>query len=156
LTDNDGVFYRTPTSAIISIAVDKNVALQSPCSMKALPSALSVVAVVPDSTTIYRLSSTASAFVTTTESFAFSDGMPTAYSNQRASELLAFVKIPLDVAKAIMTIPTQLIQARVNYDTQSTAGINAQVDSLKAQLSALQARRALEAAKASGITTTGP
>ena len=131
-TDKDGLRYRTPTSVVISITVNEQAALAPPCSMKTLPTPQSAVAVVPDSGSTYRLPSTAGAFTTTVASLSFSNGMPTAYNRQRASELLALARIPVDIMKAIVSVPAQILSARINYDNQATAQINAQVELLKA------------------------
>ncbi len=143
----DGLFYRTPTSVQVYMKVDREKAESEACNMKTLPSAQALLAVVPDSTTLYRLSSKAGAFVTTTQNIAFKEGMPTSYSYQSPSELLAFLGIPVNIAKTIVSVPAQILQARINYDTQASAQLNAQVEYLKAQLAALQAKRALDAAR---------
>lgn len=148
----DGLFYRAATSVAIALKVDAGKAEH--CKLKTLPVAQSVVAVVPDSSQTYVMPSTAGAFATTTLNFSFKDGMPTTYSSQRPSERLAFLSIPPGIEKAIISVPTQRLQLRVIYDTQSTAQINAQTDALKARLQLLQAQQALDAAKQT--TTSKP
>jgi hypothetical protein len=65
-------------------------------------------------------------------------------------------RIPVDIMKAIVSVPAQILSARINYDNQATAQINAQVELLKAQLEALQAQRALDAAKVNQTTGLAP
>ena len=113
--------------------------------MNVIPTAQAIVATVPDVAAIYSLPTKTSAFVTTTQSFAFVNGMPTSFGDQRNSEALAFLSIPVKVAKAIVSVPAEIIQARVNYDSQATAEVDAKTAALKAKLDALQAQRALDA-----------
>ncbi|KVN59748.1 hypothetical protein WM03_24700 [Burkholderia ubonensis] len=50
--------------------------------------------------------------------------MLTDYSMQRPSEIAAVAGIPVRIANDIMTIPTQLLQLRVNQDTAAVAKVN--------------------------------
>ena len=91
--------------------------------------------------------------MTTKENFVFKDGIPTSYNFEHPSELLAILGLPVTIAKAVFSVPAQIIQLRVAYDTQATALVNAQVEYLKTQLAALQAKKALDSAKAPSGTT---
>ena len=72
------------------------------------------------------------------------------YSADEPSEVATVASIPVDVAKAIVSVPAEILQLRVNYDNQAAALINARASELQAQLALVEAQRALEAARARG------
>jgi hypothetical protein len=87
------------------------------------------------------------AFIDHKYTLSFTDGILTEVSWVKPSEALGFVQIPLDIAKAIVAIPGEMLTVRVN-NTKSEA------DLLSAQKSLLDARdelrkriQELEAAK---------
>lgn len=94
------------------------------CKLASSPPAQELQTIMPDSRTQYVVSSKAGAFTTTTLTFGFSNGMLTDYSMQRPSEINAVAGIPVRIANDIMTIPTQLLQLRVNQDTAAVAKVN--------------------------------
>ncbi|WP_345816674.1 hypothetical protein AAGS40_27235 (plasmid) [Paraburkholderia sp. PREW-6R] len=104
------------------------------CTLVSSPPAQAWQIIVPDSTTQYVATSKAGAFTTTTLTYGFTDGMLTDYTMQRPSEVAAIAGIPVRIANDIMTIPTQLLQMRVNYDTASVARINGDVAVKSAQI----------------------
>lgn len=52
-------------------------------------------------------------FVTSRTELVFEEGMLTSVSTEKPSELLGFVKIPLDAASAILAIPADLLTVRI-------------------------------------------
>lgn len=80
------------------------------------------------------------AFTTRTHTTVFDNGMLVSHTESKPSELLAVARIPIDVLKAIFTIPTELITLKFNYveGAQELAG---------AEKALLDAARALEAAR---------
>jgi hypothetical protein len=104
------------------------------CALASSPPAQAWQTIVPDTRTQYVVSSKAGAFTTTTLTFGFSDGMFTDYTMQRPSEIAAVAGIPVRIASDIMTIPTQLLQLKVNYDTASVARINGDASAKSAQI----------------------
>jgi len=147
-----GLFYRAMTS--VRISIKSNPARVKNCKFQDAPQEQTIVAVVPDASQTLVLPFDAGAFTTTTQAATFNSGSPTSLNEQRPSEILAALGIPINMAKAIISIPTDLIKLRVNYDNQAAALTNAKVDALKAQLQALQAKQALDAAKAGGTNAT--
>jgi hypothetical protein len=129
-----GIVYRVATPVVVQIAPN-SLPGGLRCEL-ATPSvaAQSITAIVPDTRSRYFVSSQAGPFTTTNLTFGFSSGLLTDYSVQRPSELAAVVGIPVTIANHIMQIPAQVIQARVNYDTQATALVNAQTTLKKAQI----------------------
>jgi hypothetical protein len=70
----------------------------------------------------------------------FDNGILISHTASKPSELLAVAKIPVDVMKAIFSIPTELITLKVNYT-------NAGKDLAEAQKAILEAAKALEDAR---------
>jgi hypothetical protein len=132
----DGLVYRIATPVVIRASAQlQSDSIFARCPLAALPTAQSALAVVPDSRTSYVINNKAGAFTTTNQSFGFSNGMLTDYSIQRPSEIAAVANIPVRIAQDLIQIPTQLLQLRLNYDTQATAVVNAQTAYQQALLS---------------------
>jgi hypothetical protein len=130
-----GLVYRIATPVVITAKATLGaMSADNPCALAAIPTAQSLSAVVPDSNTQFLFSSNAGAFTTTNLTFGFSSGMLTDYSAQRPSEVNAVAGLPVRIINDIMTIPTQLVQARVNYDTQATALVNGNTAVKQAQI----------------------
>jgi len=67
----------------------------------------------------------------------FNQGIFKDASIDRGSVLVSVASLPLDVLKAILSVPAQLIQFRINYDTTETNRAKAEA-TLLTQLAALQ------------------
>lgn len=139
----DGLYYRVPTAVEMQISSKD----QKTCTVKSSPVAFSSVVVVPDSTRTYRMPTRAGAFTTTKLAFAFKEGMPVDYSVEQPSELASIASIPVQIAKALVSIPAEIIQLRVNHDTQANALIAAKAAEMTAQVEQLRAQQALDAAR---------
>jgi hypothetical protein len=97
----------------------------------------------------------ASGFVTTDYKVEFKDGTPVAWTASRPSELASVFRIPVDIAKAIVSIPAELIKLRVDVATNSAAETKAKLDLLCAQL-ALDAAEKLRSDQTTAIAPTLP
>lgn len=142
-----GLVYRTPLAIRIDILPIKKTSdpnLVKTCEVEGLVVATSYVIIVPDSRTEFVLASSAGAFTKTTFDFTFKDGTPTDYSIGQPSELSGIASLPLDIAKAIVSVPASIIKLRVDYDSQANALVDAQTASLKAQLEQIKAQQALD------------
>jgi hypothetical protein len=138
----NGLYYRVPVAvetAMASKPLDK-------CVLKSSPVAFASVFVVPDSRNTYLMPTRAGAFTTSKLNFTFKEGMPLEYSVEQPSEIAAIASIPIQVAKALISIPAEMIQLRVNHNTQANALIAAKTAELNAQIAQLQAQIALDAA----------
>lgn len=152
-TPVQGIRYRTQTAVHITLAGPQNFGLPaSACSSKPSVGSQTLVALVPDSTRTYVLPSEAGAFTTTKFSYAFKEGVPTDYAVTRPSEVAAVASLPIDIAKAILSAPAEILQLKVNYDSQANALIDARVKTLQTQLQALQAQQALDVAAKTAAT----
>jgi len=133
----NGLVYRAMTARTLTLAPS---ATPSPdCPLVNPTAAQSIVAVVPDTNTAYVVPARAGAFTTSSFNFAFTNGTLTSYSNQQPSEIAAAAGIPLAIANSLMTIPTQILKLRLDYDSAATALVNQRSALSVAQTNALTA-----------------
>lgn len=132
-----GLVYRTMVATTVTLAPGPT--SLSPCPLQNPPTAQSIVAVVPDTSTAYVVPAHAGAFTTSTFSFGFTNGSLTTYGNQQPSEIAAVAGIPLSIAQSVMSIPAQVLQLRVNYNTTAAALVNARSSLYQAQFNAATA-----------------
>lgn len=76
----------------------------------------------------------AGGFTTTDLVAEFQDGMLVSHSITRPSEALAVVKIPYEIAKALISIPAEIFKLRVDYSTQEAALIDAKAKVIKSKV----------------------
>jgi hypothetical protein len=91
---------------------------------------------LPNGAPILSLDITRAAFVTKSIHYTFTDGILTQLEISKPSEVLGFVDIPLNVIKAIVALPTELIQVKIDT-SKMNQGLLAQ------QLAEIRARDAL-------------
>jgi len=103
----------------------------------------------PNASPIERLSFTTSAAVSTRQSAQFSDGMLLSTSSARPSPVLALASLPLQIAKAIVSIPSALFQFRIDSTRDQARLSQAQTEAIKAETARLNALAALQAKEAS-------
>ena len=128
----EGIKYRLATSIMIK---DVILPKDEECRKQTIqPAAQSITAIVPDSNSEYMISSEAGPFTATNRTIGFTNGLLTDYSVNEPSEVLALLQIPLTIANHIIQIPTQIIQAKVNYNSQAAALVNAQTTLQQAQI----------------------
>ena len=108
---------------------------------------ISISTVVPDSQTLFTLPVLAGAFTKSKLDFVFKDGTPVSMSSDQPSQLAALARLPVDILKAMLEVPTSLIKLRIDYDNQGASLTDAQTKQLKAQLDLLKAQQALKAAQ---------
>jgi hypothetical protein len=179
-----GLFYRTATTAIVTIRpvggqdqdssdrtawvsadsmwnlggpiLDFKTPNQIPCPLVAKPVAMSQLAVLPDSRTVFRIDADAGAFTTTTHSYVFTNGMLTEHQASRPSEVAAPVQALSTLAQAVMAIPGSILKLRLDFATNSDALVKAQTtlatDRINVLTSAYAAKSALDTAQASYVT----
>ncbi len=74
----------------------------------------------------------------------FDHGVVTGFSFDRPSEVLAWASLPLDMIKAFISAPAELIQLKLNVANTNNALATAQTTALQDQLSSLQAQMSLQ------------
>ena len=83
-------------------------------------------------------------------------GMPTSIRIGKPSSALAFIKLPLDILSAIISLPTQLFQFRLNMNTAKQNALISE-DNMRSQLQAFEEKyKELQVAAASRNTEFQP
>lgn len=104
---------------------------------------------LPNEGPVATLDLRASRGVVTKHEFAFKDGSLVNFGINRPSEGLAYVSVPADILRAVVSIPAELVQLKVDYSSKETALAKAETEYLKAQIDLLAAQQAAEAARKS-------
>lgn len=79
-----------------------------------------------------------SAFVKTTNDVLFENGMITSWTANRPSEVLEVVRLPVRIAKSIVSIPAEIFQLRVNLSDQQKGLAETQKAQIEAQARLLE------------------
>jgi len=114
------------------------------CAPAANTEAASLVAHVPDASTLFVTPVTAGAFTKVSNKHTFKDGMLVEVSLDKPSMAAAIASLPVEILKALVSIPAAIIKLRVDYESQSAALATSQANVLKAQVDLLNAQKALE------------
>lgn len=81
-----------------------------------------------------------SMFVTTVDEVTFEDGIVTGWNRKAPSELLEFVRLPIKIAKEVISIPAELVQLKIDLSSKE-----AKLDSaLQAQIIANETLKSLQ------------
>lgn len=126
----DGLLYRTALP--VTIVVEQ---CNKPCAAEGaipIPVQASLVS-LPQAGPISYIPMRSSAFVQTVDNVVFANGMLTSWEANRPSEVLEFVRLPIKIARSIVSIPTELIQLRVNYTNEATTLQQGYAQQLEAQ-----------------------
>tara|TARA_R110001583_G_scaffold195354_1_gene372138 strand:+ start:1839 stop:3182 length:1344 start_codon:yes stop_codon:yes gene_type:complete len=86
-----------------------------------------------DPTTFSYISLDRGLFVTNEYEYEFTNGMLTRYKATKPNEIVEILSIPVDVAKAIISIPAEILQLKIDYSSKEEAYIKAQQLVLEAQ-----------------------
>ncbi len=115
------------------------------CPARENPAPARLQMVVPDALTRMVLPLDGAMFTKSSIKHVFKDGLLTELSIDRPSTALAVASLPIEVLKAIVSIPAEIIKLRVDYSSQQTAEVNQQVKLLEAQIALLKAEADLKA-----------
>jgi len=96
---------------------------------------------LPNEAPVITLDITRPAWADQVTSLSFEKGVLTQATLTRPSETLAFVKIPVDLVKAIVGLPMDLIKFRVENITQGSELLQAQINELKLKQELLELKQ---------------
>lgn len=105
------------------------------------------VVVLPNRHVVGQIPITRAAFVTKEFHLAFTNGMLTSAHLKNPSEALAFIQIPISVAKAIVSIPSAMFQFKTTQVTADNNLLTAQQKNLDLQKQIIDTQRQLLAAQ---------
>lgn len=119
-----------------------------------------IVVLLPNDSPVLQLVPRRSALVTRKTSITFEKGVPTAISFDRNSTAVAWASLPLDMAKAFLSVPTELVQLKFNYASTNsqlqTADVTAEVTRLTKELEALRLQYQINEFNRTNSASTGP
>jgi hypothetical protein len=93
----------------------------------------SVQVMLPNKSPITTVSMETGWLITTRYDLGFQDGMLTKLDVQRPSELYSLIQIPINIAKDIVSIPSEILQLKFDYSSKDTALLEAQKKNIEAQ-----------------------
>ncbi len=111
-----------------------------------IPTSLQTV-LLPNQAQVMSLPVTRAAFVKKVTTLGFDHGILTDVHISKPSEVLGFLEIPLGIAKAIVSIPAELIQLKIDTTKSNT-------ELLEAQKAGIEAQRALDELRARTASTS--
>jgi hypothetical protein len=86
-------------------------------------------------------------FVKKRVDFVVSDGVLTGIEVDKPSELLAIVSLPVDILKAIASIPGEILSVKIKQLSDEKGLTSAQVELLKSQIDLIKQKQALSDAQ---------
>jgi hypothetical protein len=142
-----GVVFRAAVPYEVTVAFDPK---QSPhgakCELSKFAQQLTIMA--PNGGPTFRADVSRAALVEKTVTLSIQDGMLTGTKVDKPSEFLAAISLPVDIAKAIVAIPADLLKIRVEEVKAQSGLTEAEANLLKQQLELIKQQNALEAAQA--------
>ena len=93
---------------------------------------------LPNFAPVLALDITGAALVKKTTNLAFTDGLLTSFNVEKPSEILAGLNILPNIIKAMLALPTEMIQLKIDYSKKYTEMINQQKEELKAKQALLE------------------
>jgi hypothetical protein len=144
--ESPGYMYRAPLALRVRAQYDEKSTANDCVELSMLTGAYEA-AVVPDSSQVFALPMEARAFTKTVLNTTFKDGMLLDHQIDRPSQMAAIVRLPVDLLKAVLSVPAEIIKLRVDYQSESASLVEARTKLLKAQLDLLNAQQALDDAK---------
>jgi hypothetical protein len=152
-----GLVYRAPVPMQIAVSAAKETDAKKAdarqaCGLEAGVATARVSGIFPDATSRFALPIQGAAFAKVSAKYGFKDGMPVSADIDRPSQFVAVTALPVDILKALISVPAELIKLRVDYSSQAAAQTEAQVREAKAQQDLIKALEDLEAARKSAAS----
>ena len=109
-----------------------------------------VIAMLPNDAPIFELPVTRGAFVKKVTELDFENGVLTQVKIDKPSELLGALDIPLAAARAILSIPAELIQLKIDTTKSQSELVKAQKDLIEANEALLELQKQLSKSSQDG------
>ena len=88
---------------------------------------------LPNEAPILAVDLTRGPFITKKMTLTFKNGILTQMKVDKPSEVLAAMNIPLDIVKAVVALPTELIQFKMNYSSENKKLYDALLQEIQAK-----------------------
>ncbi|MHB9072578.1 MAG: hypothetical protein ACYC6G_03555 [Desulfobaccales bacterium] len=120
-TDQKGIYYRPLLPYELSVE----------CETEAIYKNETIL--LPNEAPIMAIDLTRGAFIKKAMTLNFKNGILTQITVDKPSEVSAALDIPLDIAKAIVSLPTELIQFKMNYSSENKKLYDALLQEIQAK-----------------------
>lgn len=148
----DGLFYRVPRR--VNLELSPKSPQGAPGNAACVPDGAAaparLTATVPDASTLFVLPVMGATMSKSSVKHVFKDGMLAELTLDQPSTLAAVAGLPVDILKALVSVPAEIVKLRVDYSSQEKAELDNQVKLIEAQIALLKAQRDLEAAREAG------
>ena len=124
--------------------VKDNEARLKQCDAGKLYPVATTLVMLPNSSPISVIPYKANPLVTTVHDVTFQNGVVTGWEYERGSEILEIVRLPVEIARSIVSIPTDLIQLRINQSSADNNLLVAQQLQIESELRLLALQRCIE------------
>jgi len=114
----DGIYYQTPAPTLIEFNYCEN---EDTC----YPTASTVV-MLPQAGPVSFIPLKSSAFVKTINDVKFDNGTLVSWTSDRPSEVLSMVGLPIEIGKALFSIPAELLSVKIDYSSKDESLTNLQ------------------------------
>ncbi|MGQ7828944.1 hypothetical protein [Altererythrobacter sp. Z27] len=131
------LFYRSALPVTITLRQCRSGVACSASSSDSDPIDAALV-MLPQAGPISHIPMRSSAFVKTTNDVLFENGMITSWTANRPSEVLEVVRLPVRIAKSIVSVPAEIFQLRVNLSDQQKGLAESQKAQIEAQARLLE------------------
>lgn len=91
------------------------------------------IVLLPNQAPIFSMTLARASFVEKETKITFLDGILTKYEITKPSQALGFIQIPIDIAKAIVSIPSSILQFKIDQTTQQKNFDVAKREAIEAQ-----------------------
>lgn len=131
-TDQKGIYYRPLLPYELSVEYEAEAIYKNETIL------------LPNEAPIMAIDLTRGAFIKKAMTLNFKNGILTQITVDKPSEVLAALDIPLDIAKAIVSLPTELIQFKVTYSSENKKLYDALLQEIQAKDALIDYLRARE------------
>lgn len=144
-----GVLFRAPSPYWILVSFDPNKVDNSmkACNLPASTQAFQVM-VPNDNARLFREDTSRAALVEKHLTLTIEDGMLREVKDEKPSQVLQGLQVPIDIVNAILAIPEGLLTLRIDQVKNEEGLTEAQVTLLKQEIESIKQQQALKAARA--------
>jgi hypothetical protein len=143
-----GIVFRVMAPRRLSIAVDTEGLKFGNCTLRNVAAySDGATLMVADPVHTFVADNNRGVFVKKRVDFVVSDGVLTGIEVDKPSELLAIVSLPVDILKAIASIPGEILSVKIKQLSDEKGLTSAQVELLKSQIDLIKQKQALSDAQ---------
>lgn len=128
--EEDGLYYRTPIPILVSYSRcsleetpeserDSDVSGDQPrCDPATVQAVSATLAMIPQAGPVSYIPMRSSAFVKTVDDVTFENGTITGWTNNRPSEALEIVRLPVKILRSVISVPAEILSLKIDYSSK--------------------------------------